>query len=223
MKVTELSAPASLHRVRLGAVSYRVLRVPLVGRLVDRPVCLTTFLSAFGKPSIQRLAVAWAFAARSPRTIVYLPITRPSWGGDCLCMPEPENAPDLDLVLVHHSLQLRPSAWPAIRRRLGTGHPEKIRLGETAVQATVTVPSWNRTERFTHTVAGDTLVLAGSRDVFTADLDALRYLVEEAPAEHARHPKLTECTEIADGLLHTAFTVRPAPEPRAPSAAVAEA
>lgn len=58
MKVTELSAPASLHSVRLGAVSYRVLRVPLVGRLVDRRSCCGPFSSAFDKTSIQRLAVA---------------------------------------------------------------------------------------------------------------------------------------------------------------------
>ena len=40
----------------------------------------------------------------------------------------------LDLVLVHHSLQLRHSVWPQIRRHLGAGRAQTVNLSDEVVR-----------------------------------------------------------------------------------------
>ncbi len=72
---------------------------------------------------LNRLAGLFSFAARSPHTIVHVPLRDG--------VPPDEGVGDLvDLVLAHDSLGLRPSQWPGLRRRLRQGTPLTVRTDE---------------------------------------------------------------------------------------------
>ncbi|MER6913521.1 hypothetical protein ABT354_17785 [Streptomyces sp. NPDC000594] len=115
-----------IHRVRLGADTYRVVRPdrPAAGaHLHEREVAE---LYADGEAAHQ-LAVAWALAARSPRSLIHLPM-RGNAAPPGLPLAPGESAEPLDLVLVHHRLGFPPSRWKAVRARLGAGVPHTVRL-----------------------------------------------------------------------------------------------
>ncbi len=198
MQVAELELRASVQVVRLGRTTYRVVRptAPLAGWLVERLVCWSGVDGALDKHSLRALTIAWAFAARSPRTITFLPISSDG--------PE-STAHALDLVLVHHSLQLPASRWRSVRRRLGPGHPETITLPARAYDGHEE-PDWSHRradrDRFTRTVAAGSLVLAGSRPAFERDLRQLVAMVEQGPAERAAFPNRHLCVELADRWIH---------------------
>ncbi len=72
---------------------------------------------------LARLAGLFSFAAYSPHTVVHVPL-RQSIPRDF-----PQGVP-VDLVLVHQTLGLRPSTWPALRRGLTHGVPRTVRTDE---------------------------------------------------------------------------------------------
>jgi len=68
-------------------------------------------------------AMAWELAARSPRTMVYLPLRH----NDRRCIPRGDGDERLlDLVLLHHSLGFPASRWKEVRAKLGAGRPRAV-------------------------------------------------------------------------------------------------
>lgn len=119
---------------------------------------------------LARLASLFSFAAHSPHTVVHVPLRR------SIPRAFPQGVP-VDLVLVHQTLGLRPSTWPALRRRLTHGVPLTVRTDErrTARHGAAWEELWERrwdrlprTDRIQPAVHARTLFLSGARDTFAA-------------------------------------------------------
>lgn len=149
-----------------------------------------------------RIGVLWLLAARSRHSIVFLPLRGGHRRADADGQP-------LDLVLSHHSLQLRAALWPRLRPALDRGLPQTARVpagylpDPAGIDHAVRHHRENR-DRLRERVHGDTLFLTGSTPVFrqTADrfFDIAFGAPGSAPGEEAdRH----YCTEfhVADGTL----------------------
>ncbi len=196
--------------VRVRQTSYRVIRVarPLDGWLVQQPPGWPSFLAGLSKRSVRDLTTAWAFAARSPRTIVYLPIRsshrvgQPLDGNSELIL-----GPRLHLVLVHHSLQLPPSKWKVIRAGLGRDHTDTIVLPVSAyddLEPTGLTAERVKRDPLLLNVSAGTLILIGSRQSFVRQLGALRDLAEKGPAAQTLNPQAhcyVEICEIGDPTI----------------------
>ncbi|MGC4774024.1 hypothetical protein [Micromonospora chalcea] len=189
--------------VHLGRHRYRVMRParpPGFAGLYEGPLGAQFCLD---KETATLLALAWGLAARSPHTMVYLPLrraTRPhhhSWGRP------------LDLVLLHHRLAFPLSRWKQVRSRLGTGRPHTVVLPAQAWPARLTAD--HRRVRYREfrdhlrwDIAADTLVLTGSREAFELEADQVRALAEECPAHRARMPG----TPVMPGVRQWPATAR---------------
>ncbi|BAJ26627.1 MULTISPECIES: hypothetical protein [Kitasatospora] len=218
--------PITVHRIRSGAREYRVVRsAPGPGRLVlrDEHHWMTLYAD---RPGLARLLALWSLAARSPHTLLYLPLRgRPMPDGPLPGPVSEAGQPGLDLVLAHHSLGFRPSAWKEVRARLGPGRPQRTGTPDTEF----TVRS-GRAERFHHAefrdhlhfaTAAGTLFVTASAPAFRDAGAELRSLLADAPAVHhrhyRRHPDLPEvpvyqhvCVELSTaptrhGDLHGPF------------------
>ncbi|MGW4594311.1 hypothetical protein ACWEOA_03090 [Streptomyces sp. NPDC004457] len=113
---------------------------------------------------LDRLAALFAFAARSPHTIVHVPLR------DGVPPDEGVGEP-VDLLLVHESLGLRPSRWPDLRRRLRQGTPLTVRTDEarTARDAAAWTERRDRADfrgDLRHATHARTFFLFGHRHVF---------------------------------------------------------
>ncbi|MFJ8108235.1 hypothetical protein [Streptomyces sp. NPDC096132] len=121
------------------------------------------------------LAGLFSFAAYSRHTIVHVPLRDG--------VPPDEGVGELvDLVLVHHSLGLRPSKWPELRRKLVNGTPLTVRTDEarTARDAAHWRERWERADfrdELRHATHARTFFLFGSRDVFA---ETATYFAEAA-------------------------------------------
>jgi hypothetical protein len=147
------------------------------------------------------LAAAWWLAARSPRSLIHLPLRSSGHiDGDGDTRP-------LDLVLLHHSLSFRPASWRALRARTSTGgSPHTVELPEGSLPAVTdddhaAVHHREHLDRLHWTVATDTLFITGSRDAFALQASQLRSLVEDSPAFLAERPQGHFCAEINLGNL----------------------
>ncbi|MET9375502.1 hypothetical protein ABZX98_15290 [Streptomyces sp. NPDC002992] len=120
-----MKLPITTHQARLGSTEFRVVRParPLVHAvLIDRDRHLDAYLD---RDAAQRIGGLWTLAASSPRSLVHLPMRAnrsPSHE------PPEGSGRQLDLVLLHHSLQFAPSRWKEVRRRLGPGRPQTVTL-----------------------------------------------------------------------------------------------
>lgn len=182
--------------VRLGQDEYRVVRPA-------RPVThAPTYVTYFGarvlvdKAAALTLAMAWEFAMRSPRTLVYLPLR----DNECEWLDDGDE-PLLDLVLMHHSLGFPASRWKEVRARLGPGRPHTVvSRGFPALDDLLTddyrplSPKYRDVLR--HDVAADTLFLTGSWKAFAMEGAAWRALVEDGPREMHESPGRHVCAEI---------------------------
>lgn len=107
-----------IQRVRVGATEYRVIRPA-------KPLANVALFDSGSHHYInvdredgRRIGALWLLAARSPRSLVYLPIrATPSSPSVELHWDNSQDRP-LDLVLVHHSLQFPPSRWKEVRTRI---------------------------------------------------------------------------------------------------------
>ncbi|CAM3238589.1 hypothetical protein [Stackebrandtia soli] len=186
--------------VRLDGNQYRVIRPegPIVhaslreGRSEPR--------LSVDKAATMDLATAWWLAARSPHSLVYLPLRSSAFD----CDRDEDGGLKLDLVLLHHSLRFPVSRWKAVRARLS--HTE-IRKETVYAQA---LPSLAREDygarrhsdfrdHLRWAIASDTLFLIGSRRAYELDGDTMRELLEECPADLADYDKTYCCTEIHIG------------------------
>ncbi|WP_031076584.1 hypothetical protein [Streptomyces sp. NRRL S-118] len=167
-------------RPRTGPHEHRIV----VPRPALRHTTLSDPLEGWGylvgdHDGLSRLAALFAFAAFSRHTVVHVPLRR--------SIPR-QYAPGVpvDLVLAHHSLGLRPSAWPELRRRSTHGTPLTVRTDErrTAAHAAAW---WERSEhrdgpdRLRPAVHAQTLFLFGSRDVFAAACGKLEHAAGFGP------------------------------------------
>ena len=195
----------TVHRARSGPREYRVLRsAPGPGRLAlrDEYHWLTLYADRAG---LTRLLAMWALAARSPHTLVHLPLRdRPAPAGPSTTPMYQGEHPALDLVLAHHSLHFRPSSWRHLRSRLGPGRPQT-----TGTPADDFPAEPRSAGRFHHrdfrdhlhfATAAGTLFVTGSAPSFRDAGAALRTLRAEAPAAHhraARPRAAHECVELS--------------------------
>ncbi|MGY0064390.1 hypothetical protein ACWY4P_49525 [Streptomyces sp. LZ34] len=113
-----------VQRVRLAGTEYRVIRParPLKnGALYQTGDHYDMYVD---RTDGRRIGTLWLLAARSPRSLVYLPMrTAPAAPGIGW-----EHEQPLDLVLAPRAVQLRPSRWKRIRKLLNTAHaPREVR------------------------------------------------------------------------------------------------
>jgi hypothetical protein len=187
-----------LSAVHLGDRRYRVVRP---GRAIGFAGLYEGRLGAqfcLDKQTAAMFALAWGLAARSPHSIVYLPL-RAARVPDCCAWGR-----RLDLVLVHHRLAMPPSRWKEIRARLGAGSPHTVTLPSGAWPAKPFADHHrSRHDDFRDhlrwEIAADTLVLTGSRAAFELQADQVRGLAEDCPAHRARLPDAHCCAEIGMG------------------------
>ena len=172
MRLAGVRWRATVGTARLDGVGYRVVR-PL------RPLRNAALQEhrfgaelAIGKAEAVDLAVAWWLAARSPHSLIHLPLRA---GGR------------LDLVLLHHSLGFRVSSWKRLRSRLSPPAMSTVTLPPRPV------PAFGRAdhERLHHedfrdhlryAFAADTLFLIGSRRAYELAAENVRALAEDGPA-----------------------------------------
>jgi hypothetical protein len=190
--------PVVVSTVRLGGREYRVVRPARAPRFAGLYEGRLGAQFCLDKETAMTFALAWALAARSPHTIVHLPLRHAEvpaghvWGRP------------LDLVLLHHRLAFPPSRWKQVRARSGTGRPHTVVLPDDPWPSRPVGD--HRHTRFREfrdhlrwEVAADTLVLTGSRAAFGLDADQVRGLAEECPAHRARTPGAHCCAEIGMG------------------------
>ena len=190
--------PVMVSTVRLGCRQYRVVRPAKTPRFAGLYEGRLGAQFCLDRATAVMFAEAWGLVARSPRTIIYLPLRRAEfpthhvWGRP------------LDLVLLHHRLAFPPSRWKQVRSRLGAGRPHSIVLPSHAWPSRSIADhrqTWHQEFRdhLRWDIAADTLLLTGSREAFELAADQVRALVEECPAHRARTPGTHCCAEIGMG------------------------
>lgn len=118
----------TVHRARLGESEYRVLRPAVPIRNVTLRDAGGWYMLWCADPGeIMRVAALWQLAARSRRTLVHVPL-RLNHEAQARSGPWSSGRP-MDLLLVHHSLQLPASRWKQIRSRLDAGRPLRTDTG----------------------------------------------------------------------------------------------
>jgi N-formylglutamate amidohydrolase len=198
--------PVVIHQARLGADTFRVIRParPLSHAvLIDHDRHLDAYLD---RDAARRIAGLWTLAARSPRSLIHLPMrtNRPPAG----------KAPagtglQLDLVLLHHSLQFAPSRWKQVRSRLGPGSPQTVNLPDTDPADTATVDYASRHHQenrdlFQQRLHAETLFMTGSAKVFRETVRHFLDVARNGPTYVPVHPNYPHfCTEFGsnDGTL----------------------
>ncbi|NUR65650.1 MAG: hypothetical protein HOQ47_07820, partial [Streptomyces sp.] len=210
------------HRVRLGAREYRVLRVGGLRRAVcyDSEHWLSLWVD---RGAAAELAAAWLLAARSPRSLVHLPLRGRGERPAGAALPEPHRA--RDLLLLHHSLQFPTSRWKELRGRVGSAgkaHTVEFRRADFALPRDQAVPGAHHAgfrDRIRLTTAADTLVLSGSALPFADAAADFFDLAETGPGRDGH-----VCAELHPGsgllersmpLMHVEYRAEWEPVPSA--------
>ncbi|MGW0391481.1 hypothetical protein ACWDYJ_11400 [Streptomyces sp. NPDC003042] len=175
-----MKIPVTIHRPRLGPQEFRVIRParpPEHAVLVDGDWGLNACLDQAGA---QLIAGLWALAASSPRSLIHLPLRRAAARGG--------GPRELDLVLLHHSLQFPPSRWKELRARLGPGRPETVTVlpptTEPEIDHAAQYHAENR-DLFHQRVHAETLFMTGSAKVFRETAGLFRDIAQHGPG-HGR-------------------------------------
>ncbi|MFF3392092.1 hypothetical protein ACFYW1_14345 [Streptomyces sp. NPDC002669] len=198
-----------IHRVRTGSSEVRVVRLsPAPARPVLRDD--HHWLSMYAdREGATRLTAMWSLAARSARSLVYLPIRANPAPRDAIGDGVPVS---LGLVLAHHSLQFPIASWKRVRARLGTGRAHTTATPDQDFPdgAAIDHQRWyHRTYRdhLGFDIAAHTLFVVGSPTAFREHGAALRDLTDQAPAHTHRHPGSGHyCVELGSGPWTTART-----------------
>jgi hypothetical protein len=220
MTAVERSVKIVVRHVRLGAEEYRVISpaAPLDnGALYSGRGGFDMYVD---RPDGHRIGVLWLLAARSRRSIVYLPMrgTPPAPSVD-VDMSEPgwtlsghRSFRPMDLVLVHHSAQFPPSGWPRLRHRLTEANARRelqtaripaseIPTGEEADDPALGYRDNRDTLR--PRVHAETLFLTGSAVAFRASAGAFFAVTRDGPpaAEGNSHYIAGSCNyHVCDGV-----------------------
>jgi hypothetical protein len=182
-----------VNQVRLGTNTYRVMYP--AKPIAHGPHCESWSGTEMlvDRAGAVDLAVAWWLAARSPRTLVYLPLR----AGRCEVSPDYDER-KLDLVLTHHSLGFRPAKWKDVRARLTPNGLQKVTLPLNPFP-TFDRQDYLRTRHrecrddLRYTIAADTLFLTGSRPAYEFQGHEALDLIDVPPAAHT-------CAEIGIGV-----------------------
>ena len=151
-------------RPRTGPYEHRVVqpRQPLRHTSLRAPEPIGLLLG--DHDGLNQLAGLFSFAAYSRHTVVHVPLRTG--------LPPDEGVGEpVDLVLAHHTLGLRPSKWPEVRRKLVNGTPLTVRTDEARTARDAT--SWREhgeragsRDELRHATHARTFFLFGERDVF---------------------------------------------------------
>ncbi|MGI5505363.1 hypothetical protein [Lentzea sp. CA-135723] len=183
--------------VRLGKDEYRVVRP---ARPLKHAPLYEGYMgveSRVDKSAAREIAMAWAFAMRSPRTLVYLPLKQ----SDRACSWS--DGPFLDLVLMHHSLGFRLSKWQEVRAKLRGGRPHTV-----VCQGFGPEPDYSRLfhrdnrDLLRGEVVGETVFVVGSAPAFHVGGQELLRLVEDCPRHMHESPGTHCCAEITESRRH---------------------
>ncbi|HEY3481507.1 MAG TPA: hypothetical protein VGL02_21635 [Streptomyces sp.] len=189
MRLAGLKWRATVSTARFDGAGYRVIRP---ARPIRQAALTESWLGAeleLDKAAAVDLAAAWWLAARSPRSLIHLPL---------------RSSGQLDLVLLHHSLGFRVSDWKRLRARLSPPARTTVTLPPTPFRSVAPAEH----HRFFHrdfrdhlryAFAADTLFLVGSRLAYELAAEDVRALAEDAPAHLAEVPGDHLCAEIGLG------------------------
>ncbi|GLY83099.1 hypothetical protein [Actinoallomurus iriomotensis] len=180
--------------VRLGGKRYRVIRpaTPLSNAALHDHE-RDAYSMYVDRMDGRRVGALWLLAARSPRSLVYLPMRAapvPPGIGDDLFPERP-----LDLVLAHHSLQFPPSRWKQIRERITAGNaPRELRTAgvpdsDLPADDEVDYATLNRQDNrdvLHQRLHAETLFLTGSTAAFREPARHFFAVAEEGPPAAAR-------------------------------------
>ncbi|SHF54425.1 hypothetical protein [Streptoalloteichus hindustanus] len=199
----------TIHRARLGSVEFKVIRParPL-GRavLVDYDRYLNAYVD---QDAALRVGGLWELAASSPRALIHLPLrANPGPSGVVLG----EGSRQLDLVLLHHSLQFSPSDWKGLRQRLGPGRSRTATLPSAGRAAGSVIGFAERHYRenrdlFHQHLHAETLFMTGSAKVFRETARLFFDVARNGPGHVGVHPNRSHyCAEFHsnDGVLGNA-------------------
>lgn len=192
-----MKLPVVIHQARLGADEFRVIRPaqPLIRAvLIDRDRYLDTYLD---QDTARRIAGLWMLAARSPRSLIHLPMrnNRPP-------AREVRDDVQLDLVLLHHSLQFAPARWKQLRGQLGRGRPQTASLpeAEQADDAIVNYAALHYRENrdlFHQHLHAETLFMTGSAKVFRGTARRFLDVALQGPGYVSAYPDHRQfCTRL---------------------------
>lgn len=180
----------TIHNAHLGTDEFRVIRPaqpPAHAVLTDHDEHLDVYLD---QDAARTIAGLWMLAARSPHSLIHLPIRAnhpPALGTPGTASPR------LDLVLLHHSLQLAPARWKQVRQRLGPGRPQIATLPETddidemATDYAARHYRENR-DRFHQHLHAETLFMTGSVKIFRETAGRFLDIARQGPAHAAYYP-----------------------------------
>ncbi|RJL35264.1 hypothetical protein [Bailinhaonella thermotolerans] len=182
-----LRVKIAVQRVRLAGAEYRVIRPA-------RPLKNGALYQARGHYELyvdradgRRVGTLWLLAARSPRSLVYLPMrAAPAVPGF-----DSEGERPLDLVLVPRAMQLRPSRWKRIREHLNAGNaarelrtasvPERDLPGLDAGRVVPGDPKEARGFVLRKHVHAETLLLTGGTAGFREGAKAIFAVTKDGP------------------------------------------
>ncbi|MGC9496356.1 hypothetical protein [Streptomyces sp. WG7] len=201
-----MNVSITIHQARLGPREFKVIRParPLTRAvLIDHDRHLDVCLD---QDAARRIGGLWELAASSPRAMVHLPLRgNPAPAGD---LPG-DGARQLDLVLLHHSLQFAPSRWKELRGRLDQGRPRTVTLPGAGRPAGAVMDPQARHHRenrdlFHQHLHAETLFMTGSRKVFRETARHFLDVAHKGPGYVPVHPNYPYfCTELHsnDGVL----------------------
>ncbi|MFG2485460.1 MULTISPECIES: hypothetical protein [Streptomyces] len=183
----------TIHRARLGPVEFKVIRParpPVRAVLVDRDRYVNTFLD---QDAAQLIGALWTVAASSPRSLVHVPMR----GNHAPAHAWPEaGTRQLDLVLLHHSLQFAPARWKELRARLGPGRPQTVTLPVPAPAPAGGSPAADEARHhrenrdlFHQHLHAETLFMTGSAKAFRATSHHFLDVARDGPGHAAAHPR----------------------------------
>lgn len=173
-------------RPRTGPVEHRVVQPWLPPRHTALTDPAGYGLLVGDHAGLSALAGLFSFAAYSRHTVVHVPLR----GG----VPLDEEAfleaggGRVDLVLAHHSLGLRASRWPRLRRRLTGGAPLTVRTDEARTERDGAA-WWERhdragsRDRLRPAAHARTLFLTGSRGAFAFAASQLAWAAGWGPRQ----------------------------------------
>jgi hypothetical protein len=201
------------HVTSIGGIQYRVVQpvAPLRRTALTDPSHHGWLVG--DQHGLAHLGALFAFAAQSRRTIVFVPLRQ---GGPIDGWEQYLRSCGgrVDLVLVHHSLQLRVSRWPQLRAGLGRGVTLTVDTDEDRWASPP--PQWTR--RLGHqdfrdwlrpAVWARTLFLVGGRDSFRAAVGEFVFAAGNGPAAKGVANGLAPMMATLTPLLQPAEGVRP--------------
>ncbi|MGW5445022.1 hypothetical protein [Streptomyces asiaticus] len=174
----DLRVKIAVQRVRLGGEEFRVIRPAAP---VDNGALYATdrrYEMYVDRADGRRIGALWLLAARSPRSLIYLPLrvtpTAPGIGW--------RDERPLDLVLAHSSLQFRPSRWKRLRKRITAGNaPRGLQTASMPESDLQSDHAQRNAEPLRQHIHAETLFLTGTTRAFRESARHVFAVTNEGP------------------------------------------